>query len=464
MNTKNRNFAGIFSTWKSVCFILIALFVASCTEDPIGQPPTDAFPPNPLKEAEAIDRPGGALITYVLPDNDTDISYVKGEYIVDGETKVVRSSVYKDFFTIEGLETNVTVDIDLYVVDHSENMSTPLRRQFTTQAAPYATIGNTIVISPSIGGIVLRWENPDRLPTIGVVLLAYDTVNKKLKEHAVTFDTRCAAFFPFEDTIPRPYAAYVIDKWGHYSDTTVVTTAPVKETWLDRLNMKGRPMGNEGVLSNADRNNNYYSGPERLFDGMARSLGTPTNQLSASAFGINSPDGTMPLYFTIDLGVVADVNRFWIEPRGHSTYGRYAFGQNGGASPYNWDLWGTVVDFGDSTSVDFRPADDPYWTREEWKKDPRWKYMGNYTHRRPSNYLATPENPGPRSGEYWDMDLRLTYTPPSIDNPTNFYITELGVGPVRFIRWQCNKSWSNEPACFMHEAWFWGGIIENVSE
>jgi hypothetical protein len=464
MNKIIKQFVAIFHTWKTACFILIALFTLSCTEDPIGQPPTDSIPPSPLKNAEAIGVSGGAIITFVLPDNDTDISYVKGEYTVNGEPKIVRASVYRRFFTVEGLDSNVSVDINLYVVDHSENISEPLTRSFTTSDAPYATIGNTVEISPSIGGIVLRWQNPDRLPNIGVVLMKYDTLTDKLKEYAVTFDPRCAAFFPIADTVPRQYAAYVIDKWGHFSDTTYVVTAPVPEVWLDRVKMKGRPLGNDAPLTTPDPANGYYSGPERLFDGMARSLGTSGSQLSASSFGIVSPDGTMPIYYTIDLGVVADVNRFWIEPRGHSSYGRYAFGQNGGASIYNWDLWGTEVDFGDSTSVDFRPADDPYWRFEQWKNDPRWKYMGNYTHHRPSDQNATPENPGTRSGPAWDEDLRLTYAAPSMDNPTNFYISELGLGRVRYIRWQFNKTWSNEAAAFFHEAWFWGGIIEEVSE
>jgi hypothetical protein len=78
---------------------------------------------------------------------------------------------------------------------------------------------------------------------------------------------------------------------------------------------------------------------------------------------------------------------------------------------------------------------------------------------------ATPANIGDPdfySGDAWESDLRLTYQAPGIDNPTNFYIQVLGVGPVRYVRWQFNQTWSNEAATFMHEAWFWGGIVEDV--
>jgi hypothetical protein len=465
MNKIIKKFTGCFHIWKTACFVMIVLLTVSCAEDPTGQQPTDGVAPSKLKDAEAIPIPGGAIIRYILPDTeDTDVSYIKGEYIVNGETRVVRSSVYKDFLTIEGLETNVSVNVNLYVVDHSENLSEPVTRSFTTMEAPYATIGSTIRMSPAIGGIYVRWDNPDRRPDIGVVVLKYDSLIKEYTEYGVSFASRGITFYPFEDTIQRQFGAYVIDKWGHFSETVYSTVAAAPEVWLDRTKMKGYPIGNDAPLSTPDKTNNYYSGAERLFDGMARSLNTPAGQLSASAFGVYSPDGSMPIYYTIDIGVVADVSRFWIEPRGHSTRGRYAFGQRGGASPYNWDLWGTATDFGDSTAVDFIPGDAPYWTRDQWKRDPRWVYMGNYTHRRPSNPFATPEKNDPFEGEAWDFDLNMTYTAPSKENPTNFYINVLGIQPVRYIRWQFNQSWSNEAAAMFHEAWFWGGIVETVPE
>jgi hypothetical protein len=467
---KFRNYLNFFRFGKWMGLVCMIMLAASCVEDPIGQQSTDGKAPSPLKNAYAEGLPGGGLVIYELPDDDPDISYVRGEYEFAGKQYVVRSSVYTDHFTVEGLTGTNPVTVKLYVVDHSENSSTPIEVSFTPTMAPFATIGNTVKITPFIGGIIVTWENPDRTPDIGVVLLVYDTITKTMKEHDVSFNITCAAYFPF-DTVENTFAAYVTDKWGHYSDTTMAVVKPVVEEWLDRTKMRGYPIGNDAPLDNPDVNAGYYSGAERLFDGLSRGLGvTNGSDISSKNFGVKSLDGSMPIYYTFDLGVEAVVNRFWIEPRGHSTRGRFAFGYNnsqdptrlGGGSVYNWDIWGTTVDFGDSTSVDFKPADDPYWTQEQWKQDPNWKYMGNYTHRRPSNYLASPENPGPWTGDDWNSDLNLTYAPPSMDNPTNFIISELGIGGVRFLRWQFNRSWSNEACAFMAEMWYWGGIISEV--
>jgi hypothetical protein len=489
MNTIIKNVAGNFRTWKPAYFILVALLMASsCKEDEIGQQPTDGVPPRGLTSAEAIPRPGGALIAYVVPDNDTDISYVKGEYEVNGETRITRSSVYKNFFIIEGLETNVTVTVNLYVVDHSENMSEPTPVTFTTREAPFATIGNTIKINPAIGGVYLMWENPDKRSDIGVVLMTYDTAYKRMSDYAVSFAYNGIVFYPFptldangNKLPPLDFAAYVLDKWGHYSDTSYFNVAPVTEVWLNRRNMDGHPIGDDARLDNpgtAGYNAAYYSGPSRLFDSVARALGF-TGGLSATGFGIISEDfdantvGTLPVYYTIDLGVEAIISRYWMPHRDHDTRGRYLYGSDVGSrrpcSPYHWKMWGTTTDFGDTLSANFRPKDDPYWKQNEWKQDSRWVYMGEYFSRRPLYPNASPQDPGPYSGDTWSSEQNMVYASPSQSHPFTYFISEMGIDKVRYIRFEFIESWAASWApgsslFYFHELWLWGGIVENDSE
>jgi hypothetical protein len=478
--------------------MLIALLALSCTEDRVFQQPTDGVAPRALVSAEVLSRPGGAIITYVLPEDDTDVACVKGEYVVDGETKVVYSSVYSNLLTIEGLETNVSVDIDLYVMDHSQNVSAPLRRSFTTMAAPYATIGNSITMFASIGGIVVRWDNPN-YANVGIVLLTYDSITRKMKEHAVSFDSRNAAFFAFPNGEQR-FAAYALDPWGHYSDTVFATLTPVFEQWLNRRIMTEHYIGNDNrTLMTPNPADGYYSAISILFDSIGFCFNPGNNSYNSSKNFITNPTNpatgqnwTFPFCLTIDLGVAAEVSRFWMEPRTHSTYAR--FWEHFLGAPYEFEFWGTETDFADEASADFIPGDDPYWANTgasgTWQRDSRWKFMGRYYNRRVSRpndtpwNLTTPGQQGNWAGTQdpdWitdknvrEMGYGVRYNAdgsgPIKNNNSlfpdagyHFAVTEIAVGPVRYVRWKINSVW--DIATFYVQAaelWFWGGIASGT--
>jgi hypothetical protein len=496
----------------------MALLVASCKEDPIGQQAVDGIRPNPIisGSVQTISRPGGAYIFYKLPNNDPDISYVKGEFEINGEKKTVRSSVYKNYLAIDGLDSRLYVEIDLYVVDHSGNASEPIRTQFLTFDAPYTTLGNSIELAAGVGGISVRWKSPNALEPyygrmgyissnydsdIGVVLLVADSTGK-LNELAVSFSTKCSFFQPVLDTLPKLYKAFAMDKWGHYSDTVDKTLQPMYEQWLNRKLMKEYYIGDDVrtlLEPNPGHVYNYYSPMAKLFDSIVFCL-NPSNTSNASSnhfmTGENIvPNGAAaaigdpvkkPFYFTMDLGVTADVSRFWIGLPTHSDLDR--FYEYANASPYDFELWGTATDFGEG-SIDYVEPDKPYWTTGKWKEDPRWRYMGRYYNKRPNVPDDTPGNystPHPveqtphidRTNEdpAWGITKRtrelgygVRYLPDGsgpVQNDEFYYpdasvhyaITEAAVGPVRYVRWQINEVWEQSNHVRMQELWYWGGI------
>jgi hypothetical protein len=515
MNTTVKKIAGLVFGWKPACFILMALLSAACTEDQIGQPPVDGRGPDPLNKQNvvAIGRPGGAYIFYELPDNDTDISYVKGEFEINGEKQTVRSSVYKNYLAIDGLDSHVYVEIDLYVVDHSENMSEPVRTKFITYDAPYTTMGNSIELFSSVGGVSAIWQSQNSeiqyyasmgylssnySSDIGVVLLVEDD-NGKMGELAVSFSIACSHFQPRpNDNITRRYGAYAMDKWGHYSDTIYAWLKPMYEQWLDRRLMSAHYIGDDNRTLEEDNPRHplgYYFEMAKLFDSLANCFQPYTDAIACSnifATKLTNPatgePWTMPFYFTMDLGVTADVSRFWVTPATHSRLDRFWEFSHGAL--YDFELWGTQTDFGDENSRDFIPADDPYWTSGEWKLDSRWRYMGRYLNKRPSNPGDTPGNytteppqevPGVTSNLLgkdadWTADKNVKsmgngvrylndgsgpvknndfYFP---DAGIHFAITQVGVGPVRYVRWQINESWEQQPWVRFSELWYWGGV------
>jgi hypothetical protein len=491
----------------------MALFLASCNEDPIGQPPVDGVRPNPLTNVRAVGRPGGAYIFYKVPDNDTDISYVKGEFEVNGIKQTVRSSVYNSYLTIDGLDSHLYVEIDLYVVDHSENLSEPIRTKFITYDAPYTSMGNTIEMFSAVGGVALRWESANSEiqyyaqmgylssnydSDVGVVLLVADD-NGKWSELAVSFSARCAHFQPCpNDTTRRLYGAYAMDKWGHYSDTVTAWLKPMFEQWLNRRLMGPHLMGDDVrsvVESRPDQT--YYSDMPRLFDSMAYCLQPSTASIhSTNVYQTNPIDPAtglpymLPIYFTMDLGVEADISRFWIAPGTHSRNDRFWEYARG---IYDFELWGTLTDFANEQSPDYVPPEDTYWSSGAWKLDSRWKTMGRYLNKRhnvtgdtPGNYSTEPPEEvnvtggGNKLGEdpAWDESRRIRengngyryladgsgpvknngfYTP---DAGWHYAITQTGVGPVRYVRWQINETWPQEPYVRFSELWYWGGISD----
>jgi hypothetical protein len=515
MNRIIKKLAVIFFKWKPACFTLTALLLmASCKEDPIGQQPVDGRRPDPIPKESvvAIGRPGGAYIFYKLPNNDTDISYVKGEFEINGEKQTVRASVYNNYLVIDGLDSHLYVEIDLYVVDHSENMSDPVRTKFITYDAPYTTMGNSIELFAAVGGVAAIWKSPNAQyqyyasmgyissnydSDVGIVLLVADD-NGKMTELAVSFDAKCSHFQPRpNDTVTRLYGAYAMDKWGHYSDTLFARLRPMTEKWLNRRQMKAHYMGNDNqTLDTPDPNHplGYYSPMSKLFDSLAYCFQPNNNSLASSNHyrtGATNPatgeDWLKPFYFTMDLGVVSDISRFWIAPKTHSDNDRFYEFSNG--SIYDFELWGTLTDFSDTMSLDFIPAEDPYWTSGQWKMDPRWRYMGRYLNKRPSNPGDTPGN---YTTEYptsataradllgvdaaWTADHNVRAMGNGVrylsdgsgpfqndefffpDAGMHFAITETGVGPVRYVRWQINEVWEQLPIVSFSELWYWGGV------
>lgn len=83
---------------KNLFFILIslALFIA-CNEEPVGQTPLDNIAPGKVSDINVTNIPGGAYLTYKLPD-DEDLLYVKAIYQLKegGEWLNTRASLYTD--------------------------------------------------------------------------------------------------------------------------------------------------------------------------------------------------------------------------------------------------------------------------------------------------------------------------------------------------------------------------------
>ena len=117
----------------ALCLLLVS--ISACKQDIMGPIPNDGTTPKPVSNATVINLPGGAQITYTLPD-DANLLYVKAEYQFQGALVNVISSYYKKTILIQGFADTLTHEVKLYAVSRGENASTSISVQIKPLPAP----------------------------------------------------------------------------------------------------------------------------------------------------------------------------------------------------------------------------------------------------------------------------------------------------------------------------------------
>ena len=144
---KTRNFLSIF------LFSLI-LFI-SCDENESG----DTVAPGSITIENIVPTNGGGIISYSLP-SDSDILFVRAEYTNSLGDDVYRvSSSHNNSVEIDGLNQDTPINVRLYVVDESQNISDPTEVEFTPLPSFIYLVQESISISPELGGVRIEWEN-----------------------------------------------------------------------------------------------------------------------------------------------------------------------------------------------------------------------------------------------------------------------------------------------------------------
>jgi hypothetical protein len=391
-----------------LAFLTLAL---SCSEAPFVQTPTDSVPPAPLTNVRAESLPGGGKILYSLP-NEPDISYVKGEYLFQGKKRTVRSSAYNNYLIVEGLGSVEPIDVTLYVVDHSENVSTPVTKNFVPDTPPVETIFASLQLEPDFAGVHVTWENELGLE-IGITLYVEDSLGI-MREGPTTFSFLRTGSYTFRgfDTVQRKFAVSVSDRWGNVSGSIEGVFTPLYEKLLDRTKhvQESLPLDNLTTFSGSTQ-------MAKMFDGLIPGDGNFYHTQEGIA------DIVMPFYFTVNLGINAVLSRFKMYPR---------YNNNWEYSLHNikeFEIWGTD---------EFRQQmPDDYW-QEMWKSD--WKYLGKFICDKPSGNntpgVTTEDRLYARQGFEFNVPIET--------------------GIVRYLRIAINSTWGNTNAINIQEMQFYG--------
>lgn len=395
------------SSYIQAGFVAVLFVLSSCSEDRIGQNPVDSTPPSAVNNVQVEALPGGAKITYDVP-NETDISYVICEYMVNNEKKITRSSIYNNYITVEGLSDTSPCEFTIYLVDHSENKSTPYTDSFIPLEPPYRTIFETLQAQPDFGGVVVTWENETRA-VIGAFLLAMGD-HGEWEEYDLVFSTMAEDKRSIRgyNTDLRLFGVVLTDKFGNVSDTFKIEAEPLYEKELDKKKFKdGHLLGDNFSVNSSRPLSNIWDGNLDVIWHTAADAGY-----------------LPPQTFTIDLGIEAKLSRFMLYNRGESFY----YGQH---NPRYFEVWATN-DLGDHSIT------DEYWSTGPWRDN--WVLLGDYEVIKPS---------GLPLGQVTDEDK-------AISDAGFEFIFESGVGEMRYLRFVVKETWARTPALHIREVTIFG--------
>ncbi|WP_420603102.1 DUF5000 domain-containing lipoprotein [Flagellimonas sp.] len=392
--------------------LLVALI--SCDEEARGPLVTDATIPGAVSEVSVQNLPGGAKISYKTP-SDEDVLYVEAIYERNGEPVSTRSSVFKDFVTIEGLDITDPVQVSLITVDRSENKSTPISVTINPEKSPLKKVFESLELVEDFGGPRLKYNNED---DIKIEFLLYTIENgERVYQQSAFIENGQNTFHIFRGFPPvmTKFGIEAVDRWDNSASLFEADVTPLEEVILDRLAMNGE------VLS-GDEETAFGWTLGNLFNGTAGGAGFHTNQSNLGS--VVFPYTEAYHMFSVDMGVTAKLSRFKFWPRQGDCCGT-PFGHG---DPRYFEIWG----------IDEIPADNGA-SLEGWTR-----LVENGEVIKPSGAPVGSNSAEDRALAASGLEFNFP-----IDAP-----------PVRFIRFVVFENWSGTNFTHVMELEFYGQIEE----
>lgn len=345
-----------------ICFIFATgLFLYACgEEEPIGQQPVDSVPPKPVTEVNVVNVAGGAILTYILPD-DEDLLYVKAVYERNGETCESRTSLYKDSLRVEGYGDIQAHEVKVIAVDRSRNESAPVTVTIQPLEAEVTTIGKSLTLEADFGGVTAYWDNVNRGEISVIILQESDSLMEYIPvETFYSSVVEGKGSVRGMDTLTGKFGVYVQDRWGNRSEIKYAELTPIFETLFDRMKFRDASLPGDGP---------HYGGGWALPNAWDGVWGADQGYSSQGGTGV------WPQSVTIDMGVLGQISRVRI----HQRMGNYTWAEGNlkifevwGCQTLDptgsWDSWTKLMDcesvkpsglpLGENTNEDVAMATD----------------------------------------------------------------------------------------------------------
>lgn len=295
---------------KKYLLIILSLFLfvmVSCKEDEKGPLIKEGEIPAPVTNIKVENLPGGAKVTYTLP-NDVNLLYVIASYTNEkGDIIQNKASVFKDFLMLEGFTEEKEYIISLQTVNRSENHSPEVRVKINPLEPPIYEVFRSMKVQRAFGGAHVYLKNELEKEYV-IYSLMRDSITGEWYEHDRLYTSSPEREFNVRganntslDTIPTDFAFYLTDRWRTYSDTLFATVTPIYEIEVDKSLWKDANLED-------DFNNPLYGPLSELW------TPGPRTYFFQNEKGL---DVSTPNWVTIDLGAKYILGRFKINGVSH---------------------------------------------------------------------------------------------------------------------------------------------------
>lgn len=382
--------------------IVSALVCSGCTDIKLEPLTDNADKPVQVSNVSVTNEPGGATISYTLPD-DPNLLYVVAEFSSDmrGSIRTVKSSVFKNSLRLEGFMSTTQRTVKLYTVSRTEVRSDPVEVEIQPLISPIEIAFSTLQVTQDFGGVNIQFDNTSGTEFV-VHILAKDEDGAWFLHDRLYTIARAPDYTSRDlEAVEQEFGFYFQDRWQNISDTLYSTITPLYEEEL-----------NKALWKHYELDNDLYT---QLYP--ARPLSNLWSKSSAN--WMSQPGGVLPFWFTVDLGQTAVLGRMRMNAIDASTSNYQWFYSTG--TPKMFEVWGSN-----------NPSLDGNWDS--------WTLLGMFESVKPSGLPVGTNAPediaaGLAGENYKFTDYEHAY---------------------RYIRFKVLQTWGSRTDIMLQELTFWG--------
>jgi hypothetical protein len=272
---------------------LLASVIFSCTEKTLEPINGSKGKPGIVTNVKAESVPGGAIISYRVPDND-DLLLIKAVYTISSGRKMEAvASYYANHITLEGFIDTLLHEAEVYAVSRAQEQSDPVIVPFTPLESSLSKTAKSVQIISDFGGANFSWFNRDTA-TLTFDFQTTDKNGEMQTVHIVTSKLDSAEY-TVRGYLPEPrkFGLIISDNWGNASELILPEeglVTPEREDRMDKTIIKVMRLNNDAAMDAWGFKDDY------MFDEDLTTCG-------------HTAEGALPASFTIDLGKTTTLSR-----------------------------------------------------------------------------------------------------------------------------------------------------------